>query len=102
VSDRVSAEWMRATVHTPADLLPESPRAVIIGVNPAPSSVEAGASLPEAAPPALVATAHELRTAGDRTGTVEGRLRPSMRWRACAKCGPGVEKFVRLADEVTP
>ncbi|MDO8392491.1 MAG: uracil-DNA glycosylase family protein [Actinomycetota bacterium] len=42
MSYRIAAEWMGATVETLADLLPESPRAVIVGVNPAPSSVEAG------------------------------------------------------------
>jgi TDG/mug DNA glycosylase family protein len=33
---------MGATVETVQDLLPESPRAVIVGVNPAPTSVQAG------------------------------------------------------------
>lgn len=42
MSHRITVEWMGATVDTLADLLPVSPRAVIVGVNPAPSSVEAG------------------------------------------------------------
>lgn len=42
MSHQITVEWMGAAVDTLADLLPESPRAVIVGVNPAPSSVEAG------------------------------------------------------------
>lgn len=42
MSHRITTDWMGATVDTLADLLPESPRAVIIGVNPAPTSVQAG------------------------------------------------------------
>jgi double-stranded uracil-DNA glycosylase len=42
VSHRTNIEWMGTRVDTLADLLPSSTRAVIIGVNPAPISVEAG------------------------------------------------------------
>ncbi len=39
---RVRIEWMGKEVETLADLLPESPRAVCVGINPAPPSVAAG------------------------------------------------------------
>lgn len=42
MSHRITTDWMGATVETLEDLLPESPRAVIVGVNPAPTSVQAG------------------------------------------------------------
>ena len=42
MSHRIVADWMGTTVETLADLMPASPRAVIVGVNPAPSSVAAG------------------------------------------------------------
>lgn len=42
MSHRIRTDWMGATVETLEDLLPESPRAVIVGVNPAPASVQAG------------------------------------------------------------
>src|SRR4051794_2368391 len=42
MSNRVVIEWMGAQIDTLADLLPESPRAVIVGINPAPVSVEIG------------------------------------------------------------
>ena len=42
MSHRTNVEWMGTRVDTLADLLPSSARAVIIGVNPAPISVEAG------------------------------------------------------------
>jgi TDG/mug DNA glycosylase family protein len=42
MNHRVTMDWMGSFVVTLADLFPESPRAVIVGVNPAPSSVEAG------------------------------------------------------------
>lgn len=35
-------EWMDAEVLTLADVWPESPRAMIVGLNPAPASVAAG------------------------------------------------------------
>lgn len=39
---RVLVDWMGTPVETLADLLPESPRAVCVGINPAPPSVAAG------------------------------------------------------------
>ena len=42
MSHRTNIEWMGAPVDTLADLLPPSTRTVIVGVNPAPPSVEAG------------------------------------------------------------
>ena len=42
MSHRTNVEWMGTRVDTLADLLPSSARAVVIGVNPAPISVEAG------------------------------------------------------------
>ena len=42
MSHRITAEWMGTRIETLDDLVPLSPRAFIVGVNPAPSSVEAG------------------------------------------------------------
>ncbi|MGH2703338.1 MAG: uracil-DNA glycosylase family protein [Actinomycetota bacterium] len=39
---RVVVDWMGNDVETLADLLPQSPRAVCVGINPAPPSVAAG------------------------------------------------------------
>jgi TDG/mug DNA glycosylase family protein len=39
---RVVVDWMGSKVETLADLLPSSPRAVCVGINPAPPSVAAG------------------------------------------------------------
>ncbi len=39
---RLLIDWMGTEVETLADLLPELPRAVCIGINPAPPSVAAG------------------------------------------------------------
>lgn len=39
---RVTIEWMGAPVEMLADPLPASPRAICVGINPAPSSVAAG------------------------------------------------------------
>jgi TDG/mug DNA glycosylase family protein len=39
---RVTIEWMGEQIDTLADLLPDAPRAVCVGINPAPRSVEAG------------------------------------------------------------
>lgn len=39
---RVTIEWMGAQVETLADLFPPAPRAICVGINPAPSSVAAG------------------------------------------------------------
>jgi double-stranded uracil-DNA glycosylase len=38
----VVIEWMGEHIETLADLFPEAPRAVCVGINPAPRSVEAG------------------------------------------------------------
>lgn len=42
MSHRTNVEWMGTSVETLADLLPPSTKAVIVGVNPAPTSVAAG------------------------------------------------------------
>lgn len=39
---RVLIEWMGSETETVADLLPPSPRAICVGINPAPPSVAAG------------------------------------------------------------
>ena len=39
---RVTIDWMGGPIETLAELLPPSPRAVCVGINPAPSSVTAG------------------------------------------------------------
>lgn len=39
---RVQLEWMGRTLETLADLLPRSPKAICVGINPAPISVEIG------------------------------------------------------------
>jgi double-stranded uracil-DNA glycosylase len=39
---RVTVEWMGEQIETLADLFPAEPRAVCVGINPAPHSVEAG------------------------------------------------------------
>ncbi len=39
---RVSMDWMGKQVETLADLFPPSPRAICVGLNPAPTSVQAG------------------------------------------------------------
>lgn len=42
MSHRVSVNWIGAPVDTLADLLPQWTKAIIVGVNPSPVSVEAG------------------------------------------------------------
>jgi double-stranded uracil-DNA glycosylase len=39
---RVTVDWMGERIETLADLFPAEPRAVCVGINPAPTSVEAG------------------------------------------------------------
>ena len=39
---RISTAWMGTRIETLADLLPPNPRAVVVGINPAPVSVAAG------------------------------------------------------------
>lgn len=39
---RVTIEWLGTPVETLADLFPPSPRAICVGINPAPTSVQAG------------------------------------------------------------
>lgn len=41
-SHRVRLKWMGKTIVTLGDLLPPGPRAICVGINPAPISVEAG------------------------------------------------------------
>jgi double-stranded uracil-DNA glycosylase len=42
LSHRVIEDWMGTRVETLADLIPDRPKAICVGINPAPSSVEAG------------------------------------------------------------
>ena len=42
IGHRVVIDWMGYQIETLADLLPQSPRAVCVGINPAPPSVAAG------------------------------------------------------------
>jgi TDG/mug DNA glycosylase family protein len=39
---RAQIDWMGEEIETLADLIPDSPRAICVGINPAPSSVAAG------------------------------------------------------------
>jgi double-stranded uracil-DNA glycosylase len=42
IGHRVTVEWVGERIETLADLFPVEPRAVCVGINPAPRSVEAG------------------------------------------------------------
>jgi TDG/mug DNA glycosylase family protein len=42
IGHQVIASWMGSQVLTLADLVPDTPRAVVVGINPAPTSVAAG------------------------------------------------------------
>jgi len=42
VGHQAVVDWMGTRVRTLADLIPSSPRAIVVGINPAPRSVEVG------------------------------------------------------------